>query len=369
VLWLLGTSGLLLGAITGLKQTAACYAFGAVIALIIFSPPSSTRLRGLLVFAVGGIAGALATGGFWSLELYRLYGNPILPFLNNIFKSPYVSPWSWSVGRLGPPPTLWQYLVWPLLFTLDSQLVNQLKFFDIRFGLLYVLVIVAMVWFAVRFVRHRGARPLLPAAVLFDGPAGNLLLVFFAGSFVAWMLVFPQYRYLIPLELLVPLCFLLILDRLLTNKRLLIAIASVCALATLATFRPFDWVRLPWSDPYISVKTDGLPLRQNGLVVMLGNSPISYVIPSFPGNYRFVHPESSLIRLDDTYRFSAEIQQVLHSYHGTIYLLYDAADPAIEVHESAQLLGLYDMRKCSQLDTGTGDNLQLCIVSLQNTAR
>ncbi len=363
VLWLLAAGGFVLGTMFGMKLTTASYGLGAALPLAALGSAWGDKLKRTLAFGVGGLAGALSTGGFWWLTLYIRFGNPFFPYFNNLFRSPFVEAQSWRDPHFAPQQ-LWEYFVWPVLFSLNAYKVNQIRFSDIRFGLLYMMAVVAIVWSAVRFVRRQKGSSSLRSSRLFNGRGADHLLVFFAISFVFWLLAFRQYRYLIPLELLLPLCFLIILDRLIASKRLVIAIASLCALATLAAFRPFDWGRLPWGDPYISVNTNNLQLRPDGLVVMLGKAPTAYVIPFFPASYRFVHLESNVIRVAETSGFSQQIEAEIQGHPGAVYVLYDDADPAFNIRDSAARAGLEDLRKCHLLETTTRDHLMFCLATV-----
>ena len=366
--WPLVAAGLLLGAILGLKLTAATYGLSAAIAVAAVAPSWTDRWRRILSLAAGSVAGALATAGFWWLDIYLRFGNPFFPYFNNIFRSPFASPEAWRDTSLGPR-SVWEYLVWPLWFSLDGLRVNKTRLSDIRFGLLYVLALAAIVWAVVHFLQRRKDDSPLPGPRLFERPLGDLVLVFFASSYVFWVLFFPQYRYLIPLELLVPLCFLLTLDRLPISSRLAIGVACIAALPVFVLFKPPDWGRLPWSDPYISVNTGNLHLREDGLVVMLGQSPMSYVIPSFPGGYRFIHPESNLLPAADKFQLSRQIHAELQEYKSAVYVLYDAGNPAFNLEDSLSRLGLYDLRKCLPLETRVHDRLELCLASVYRSTQ
>ena len=76
-------AGLLLGAAVGLKLTNVVYALGAAAAVLIAARP----LMATICLAIGGAIGAVATGGAWSLMLWREMGNPIFPLFNAVFQS------------------------------------------------------------------------------------------------------------------------------------------------------------------------------------------------------------------------------------------------------------------------------------------
>ena len=130
---------------------------------------------------------------------------------------------------------------------------------------------------------------------------------------------------------------------------------------TLAVFKTFDWGRLPWDASYFSVNLNRIEKSENALVIMLGNSPISYVIPEFPSSFRFVRPESNLITYKDQYNFSTGIKDLLKQHTGPMYILYNSEEKNIFVNQNLTSLGLSTVTKeCFPLKTNTPDRLVMC---------
>ena len=77
-------AGLLLGAAVGLKLTNVVFALGAAAALL----PSARPALALGWLTLGGAIGSAATGGAWSLMLWREFGNPVFPLFGGLIPSP-----------------------------------------------------------------------------------------------------------------------------------------------------------------------------------------------------------------------------------------------------------------------------------------
>lgn len=356
---LVGLAGFVLGLGAGLKPTIAALALGMGIALPLMYDSWRPRWNALLVFGLAGAAGVLVSAGWWWWELWTRFGNPLFPYFNDIFKSPYIKPASYVDDHF-LPRQIWEYFAWPVLFSLDSYRANPLKFTDLRFGILYLA---ALAWPFTAIWRRRAAKPIPQNPddrLMFETRAGTFLLVFFLASFVLWMLQSSNYRYLIPLELLVPLCFLVLLERMLGRGAAFAGVALSAALLVAITFKPFNWIRLPWSDPYFSVDTSRFDASQPALVVMLGGSPTAYVIPAFPPSYRFVRPESNFIQ-EDSYKLSALIEDALQDHAGPVYVLYDTRDSRVDLDRSLEQLDLeFDPQECLPLQVNTRDALAVC---------
>jgi hypothetical protein len=86
-------AGLFAGVAVGLKLTAAPYAIGVLAA-------GSTKR--FLPVASGIALGALTSSGWWWITLWHHYGNPVFPFFNEIFRSPWIEPTSMRDLRFMP---------------------------------------------------------------------------------------------------------------------------------------------------------------------------------------------------------------------------------------------------------------------------
>lgn len=359
----LALAGFLVGMGVGLKPTLAPFAIGMGVAAPMLYLPGRRRWLGPLVFGAAALGGCLASAGWWWWILWSKYSNPFLPFLNNVFRSPFIDPISFVPTNFFPS-ALWEYLVWPMVFSLDSTRVNPLKFTDFRFAILYVatVILLANALYA-KLARPAEARPHHGKARLFAARRGSFVLAFFFLSFIIWMLQYSNYRFLIPLELLAPLCFLLLLDRLLMDKRALLGIAIVTALITLAAFKPFDWSRQPWSDPYLVVDTSPFAKSPTGMVIFLGGAPTSYVIPSLPQGLRAVRPQSNFVQPGPGL-FYTGIRRLVRENRETTYVIFDARDESVRLQESMTDLQLNaSLDRCTALRTNAPDRLLVCIYS------
>ena len=82
-------AGVLLGAAAGLKLTAAIYCVSTGMTLILFYRSLKKPKTFIALLITGGFIGYLITNGFWALILWKNFENPVFPFWNKIFKSPY----------------------------------------------------------------------------------------------------------------------------------------------------------------------------------------------------------------------------------------------------------------------------------------
>ena len=74
----------------GLKLTMGPYvvALGALIVLMVLA--RQVRVGAGLAFLAGTVLGFAAFGGAWCWRLWERFGNPLFPFANQVFRSPYL---------------------------------------------------------------------------------------------------------------------------------------------------------------------------------------------------------------------------------------------------------------------------------------
>ncbi len=269
-------AGLLLGAAVGLKLTNVVFAVGAAAALLLSARPALA----LGCLALGGAIGSAATGGAWSLMLWREFGNPIFPLFNGFFPSPELQDTN-ILDRQFIPRGFLDALTYPFYWLAGDPRSSEFEFRDARFAVLFVAAAVAFV------TRLRSASNIFTRRDL-------QFLIFFAVSYAAWLGLFSIQRYAVVLELLCGPAIVLLLARVLIGtgfgtKSGGLSIRSSAAIlafaaATACWTQPGDWWRRPWSSPYRPEISERL--AQPAIYILL-DKPIAYVAPLLPPQSRF----------------------------------------------------------------------------------
>ncbi|HTT83434.1 MAG TPA: hypothetical protein VMF67_08125, partial [Rhizomicrobium sp.] len=186
-------TGTLLGAAVGLKMTSAVYAPAAALAFIAVMPIRRWPAC-LALMVLGGIAGFALGGGWWAYKLYETYGNPVFPFFNGIFRSPWYPPINQFDQRF-LPQGIWQDLFYPFFWLSKKPMtVAEYGFRDARIPLAYALIIIAGVLvLARRFSKRRWFH-------LAIGLPQWFVLAFAVSSYVLWLCTTSILRYATPVE-------------------------------------------------------------------------------------------------------------------------------------------------------------------------
>jgi hypothetical protein len=278
-------AGLLAGSTLGLKLPFAIYCVGLCAAFFGLAVPFGRRFILAFIFGLGVLAGTFLTGGYWLIEMWQRFQNPFFPYFNEFFKSPWGAEGSYRDERF-IPKNLAMWLLFPFWFNIDPTQVGEVGFRDLRFPLIYVLLLALFVFEVRRLLRRNGRTGALAGADI--RAMLRFFIVFMGVSFFLWMKMFAVYRYAIVCEFLVPLTMFLVLGALLQDRRRQLRTALACMVLLLVTIDPGHWGRRPWTSNYFDTRLPALAGRQDAIVLVTGHDPIAYMIPFFPPQVRFL---------------------------------------------------------------------------------
>jgi len=306
-------------------------------------------LRFAAWFGLGGAFGALLSGGAWSIYLWQEFQNPLFPFYNAIFHSA-AGP-AWNAPRVVPyrfPHGFIDALSYPFRWAVTGNSTAEAPFRDVRFAVLGVLAAVglcASAWRRRWALSHRETE----------------FCIFFAVSFLLWMLVFSIQRYLIVLEILSgPIVVVLFYRAAPLAARNIIIGATALALALWV--KPSDWGHRPWTNAFDRIV---LPeALQNPATYLLVDKPVAYTVRSFPAESRFYQLADSDLPILSGTLFDQRIRGGLaRPLPGGIWVMLVKGRPM-----PGDLLGRYDLeiddaRPCLTL-AGAGPDLEFCRLRL-----
>jgi hypothetical protein len=321
-------AGLLAGAAFGLKQPFAIYAVGLCAAFFALGLPWRRRFLLAFVFGLGVLAGMALTGGFWMAELWQRYQNPLFPYFNQVFQSPWGAEAPYRDERFVPRGLAIQ-LLFPIWFVIDPLRVAEVPFRDLRFALLYLVLIVWLVhWLATRTQKPMTV-PAVSALSGSTSPMLGFMVLFMVVTFLIWMKLFAIYRYLIVGEMLAPLVLLMVLGVLVKNSRRRAAIGLGCFALILITLQPANWGRTAWGDSYFGVQAPAIEAPANTVVLAAGLEPMAYMIPFFPPEVRFLRIQSYFTGPSAQSNATDRLmQEIVAGHQAALFILYRAHEEA-----------------------------------------
>jgi hypothetical protein len=274
----------LIGIAIGLKLTNALYVPGVIACCAIGWRGWLARLWAMLCAGVGGVAGLLLASGAWFYRMWTMFRSPVFPYYDGVFRSPEIDSQSWLHGlsffdARYIPTTILEAAVLPFRWLQVGQSTAELPFRDVRFALLFCVIVAAM------GVAVAAAAGIGPKRRQIELPAAqSKLLIFFIVSFVAWMMQFSIQRYLVGVELLVGPVLIVALGYMLSGRVLAVA-ALGCGALSLMTVRIPDWGRIVPGTSWYAVQLPAA-LEQPGLVFLQGS--LSFITPFLPASSHVV---------------------------------------------------------------------------------
>lgn len=270
--------GALVGAATSLKLTSAPFAIALVSVAMVCRDTWLRRLVAAAVCAAGGAAGFAAGGGFWYLDMWRRFGNPVFPYFNTLFRSPdYPTTKSFFDDRF-EPKGLVEAFRYPFEWANAQHTTSELIFRDTRFAIIIILAAAAVSF------RAASRRAGVGKTVLGIAP-GLRLTTFFAIALALWFYEWSIQRYIVVLELL---CgpVMVALSRRLDFWRFshgwgVPAVCAAIAIASSTTVIAPEYGHLDWSTNWYDVEI--VPSKSDHPVYFLDDeAPLAYVVSALP---------------------------------------------------------------------------------------
>lgn len=348
-----GVGGILVGIAVGLKLPEAPFALGFAAALAVLPGNAKNRIVRILAAGVGGLVGFAIFEAYWMAEMLRLTGNPIFPYFNEYFHSPLALSAPYRDLRF-IPHSLEHQLLFPLLFSIDWRVADDLPFRDIRVGVAYVLLIATIpVWL---FARRR-ENPLIAPDV------AAALFAFAAVSYGIWLKIFAIYRYIVVLEMLAPLLIIAAVGLWPLSPRARILIGAAILLWVQATSKAMEPGRAPATDPYVQASIPPIPHPERTMILMTGEAPLGYLVPSLPPSIPVLRIDGWLIQPQDGSRLTGKARRRVDSFPGDLFVIADAG----EIARSRDALAFYGLAmnaaECRNIETNLGGPYRFCPLS------
>jgi len=353
--WIAAIAGLITGSAMGLKLPEMPFCVGFAAALIALGGSWKHQLARL---AAGGVAGAIGVAIFsapWMIYIYHLTGNPLFPYFNDYWKAPLALEAPYRDLRFVPAwRPWWQQLFFPVMFTIDWHVADDLGFQDIRVMVAYLLVIAAgLIW----IFRRESRDPLLEKRTTL------VLFAFFAASYYAWLKFFAIYRYIILYEMLAVLLIVGAIGLFPASRRtrylMLAAVGACCLLTARSDFLE----RAPVEDPYVQVALPPILHPDKTMVVMTGDAPMGFIATTLPKQIPVLRIDGWMVQPRDgtllTKQMKARVAAHLAA-GGELYLIADAGDMGRAHDALADYRLAIRWPECQQFDTNIIGTYQWC---------
>lgn len=305
-------AGIVSGLGTGLKLTTVPYAVALCGSVLLAPLPLLGRVRVAFLFGVGVIVGLSITGGYWFAEMWRLYGNPVYPQFSAVFPSPLTSG-AGVVDKTFLPRSFGEALIFPFEMSANSHRVGQVTIRQAYWAMAYVLLAAWLLSLGVARIKRR------PSATL-NSPA-QYVIAYVAIGFVLWLKLFGIQRYLVALELCVPLVIYVLLVRLLPLRkaRFFAGVGLTVSSLVVLIGGAHSWGHAPWGPKMFSADIPPLSAPDKLTVILpVGDPPFGFLVPMFPDNVAFVAFGQGVFPINrDAY--TDKVHQIIRTRGGDVF--------------------------------------------------
>jgi hypothetical protein len=105
------------------------------------------------------------------------------------------------------------------------------------------------------------------------------------------------------------------------RHRLPVSVSLIALL--IVTTKPGNWIRVPFAEQAVSVSLPAIVDPGETIVLLAGHEPLSFLLPSFPPNLRFLRIDSTFTNPDQTsVRFNQVMRQRIANHHGRLLVLF-----------------------------------------------
>ena len=359
-------AALLLGCASALKLTNAVHALSAVVMLLFIPGAWRTRFRYVGLYALGGFAAFVAVAAPWSLRMEEHFGNPFLPLLNSIFRSPQFTTAPiidrrfipWSLGA-----ALWRPFA---MVTPRSMIHVEAAAPDLRYAL---LLVVAFGSFLAWGWQRRDGGAAKPGETPGNGSARALaaLGAGFLADWVLWLTASGNGRYFIPMACVAAVLAIVLTFRLgamlprLRNYLLLgVFIVQLFQLHYGTQYSPSaPWNHGPWFQVSVPERMAGEP----ALYFNIGTQSNSFLAP-------YLAPGSGLVNLEGDYTLGPggangkHIEALIRRYSPRMRVLFPASPRPLNAIDALEPFGLQpDFSDCARITASAGYFLSCPVVT------
>jgi len=275
-------AGLLIGAASALKLTNAVHAISGIAILMMLPLALGGRVRYGLGYVISLGAGFVVTTAPWSFRLEQMFGNPLFPMMNGLFRSPEFTTEPLRHFRFIPSnfiEALWRpfAIVDPI-----SMVHEELRSPDLRYAILVILLgflLLRMLW-------QRGAGASTPTPPVEPGSSGRVLAALgcgFGADWVLWLSASGNGRYFLPMAsvaavIIVALIFRCFATQPKLRNYILIGIFVVQGVQ-LWMGTDFRWNPVPWGGPWFRIAVPERLKTESNLYLTMGIQSHSFIAP------------------------------------------------------------------------------------------
>jgi Glycosyltransferase family 87 len=276
------SAGLIVGAACALKLTNTVHAIAGFAVLIMLPLSLRGRLRHSLFYGISLVIGLGIFAAPWSYRLERMFGNPVFPLMNSVFRSPEFT--TEPLRHFRFIPDTFAEAVWRPFAMLDPMPMvhEELRSPDLRYAVLVVLLTVLLLHWLWRRIASRSTQS-THAKFAISTRMVAALGCGLGADWVLWLSGSGNSRYFLPMAcvaavVIVGLLFRLFATRPKVRNYILAAIFAIQAVQ-LWMGTQYRWHEVPWGGPWFNIAVPETLRTEPSLYLTVGMESNSFVAP------------------------------------------------------------------------------------------
>jgi hypothetical protein len=296
-------AGLILGAASALKLSNALSAISAFAMLAMLPLGWRGRIRHGFLYGISLGVGFAIVAAPWSYRLEEIFGNPMFPMFNNVFRSPEFTTESMGNAYRFIPESIGEALWRPFAMIDPVQMVHEeLSAPDPRYAILAALLILLVLrWVWGRFGQASPApsNPQLNQSTRVLTALGSGLGL----HWILWLHVSGNSRYVLTMACVAAAVIVGMLFRLFESRpkarNYILAIIFVVQAVQLFMGAEYRWNGVPWGGQWFDVSVPGKLKTEPNLYLTLGTQSNSFLAP-------FLAKDSGIVNVAGGYTLDPE---------------------------------------------------------------
>jgi hypothetical protein len=355
-------AGVLLGAASALKLSNALSAVSAFAMVAMLPVDWRSKIRQFVIYGFSVGIGFAVIAAPWSYRLYKEFGNPVFPMLNNVFRSPEFPTATMGNASRFIPESLGDALWRPFAMLDPIQMRHEeLSAPDPRYAVLVVLGLLLVLRWAWRRFGNSSALPNSPQS----DQSARVLSALACGlcvNWILWLRISGNSRYALPMACIAAAVIVGILFRLFESRPKVRYYILAAVLATQAVQlymgAEYRWNGVPWGGPWFNISIPQRLATSPALYLTLGTQSNSFLAPFLPKESAFVNVVGGYT-LNPEGVHGARVKELVRKYAPNVRVVfvsgrpYDEAQtraPIPQVEDALLFYGLRpDMNDCATM--------------------
>jgi hypothetical protein len=352
-------AGLILGAASALKLSNALAAISAMAMLAMLPLDWRRKIRHGFLYGISLGIGFAIVAAPWSYRLANIFGNPMFPMFNSIFRSPEFSTESTGSANRFIPESLGDALWRPVAMIDPVRMVHEeLSAPDLRYAILLILVLALFLGWS---WRRLGKSPPPPSGAQLSQSTRVFVALGCGLSvyWILWLIVSGNSRYVLTMSCVASAVMVGVLFRLFESRpgvrNYILAIIFVGQAFQLCMGAEYRWNGVPWGGRWFDVSIPEKLKTEPTLYLTLSMQSNSFLAP-------FLAKDSGLVNvwgdytLDPESANGARVKELIRKFAPNLRVAFVTSKPYIngghpapspEVDDALQGYGLRpDMADC-----------------------